>query len=248
MTLFNIFKKHILSPTEILEKTINKLLSTTTTPSTIKRQFSRLVYRIQAEAYKTYLDIEKAAGKNAIKKYLMSIIPKNTTSNKIIEITASKFKEFDRFFLSIIQSRKPRAGGTFEITIRTLFKRLNYPFEEQQIINGKPDFLMPSKSHFDTNPMDCIIFTAKRTLRERWRQIVTEGSRGLGFYLATIDEKVTKPQLQEMLKNRIYLVMPASMKISIKHYKAAPNVLSFEEFFTHHLDPAVKRWKKSRVL
>src|SRR3990170_4283733 len=115
-------------------------------------------------------------------------------------------------------------------------KQLNYPFDEQQVINGKPDFLMPSRRHYDRNLMDCIIFTAKRTLRERWRQIVTEGTRGLGFYLATIDEGISAPQLGEMLNHRIYIVVPENIKRKIASYNAAPNVITYEDFFRQHLD------------
>ncbi|PJA40973.1 hypothetical protein CO178_01230 [candidate division WWE3 bacterium CG_4_9_14_3_um_filter_34_6] len=107
-------------------------------------------------------------------------------------------------------------------------------------------FLMPSEAHYKINPMDCIIFTAKRTIRERWRQIVTEGTRGLGFYLATIDDKVSRNQLEEMLNHRIYLVCPE--EIRNLHYKNIPNILSFKEFFKDHLDPAMKRWKRKGII
>lgn len=125
---------------------------------------------------------------------------------------------------------------------------LDYPFDEQVVINGKPDFLLPSEKHYRVHAPDCIIFTAKRTLRERWRQIVTEGIRGLAFYLATIDEKVTENALDEMKANRIYLVVPMQLKKSIEHYSEAPNVLTFETFFKQHLDPAMQRWKENRVI
>lgn len=96
--------------------------------------------------------------------------------------------------------------------------------------------------------MDCIIFTAKRTLRERWRQIVTEGTRGLGFYLATIDEKVSKNALDEMKKHRIYLVVPERIKSTNSEYNKAENVITFEDFFKYHLDPSVERWKAKKII
>ncbi|GBE38688.1 type-2 restriction enzyme EcoRII [bacterium BMS3Bbin08] len=107
---------------------------------------------------------------------------------------------------------------------------------------------MPSRNHYDGNPMDCIIFTVKRTLRERWRQIVTEGTRGLGFYLATIDESISTKQLGEMRDNRIHLVIPASIKNRIETYTTALNVITYEEFFRHHLDPAVTRWRANGII
>jgi hypothetical protein len=95
--------------------------------------------------------------------------------------------------------------------------------------------------------MDCIIFTIKRTLRERWRQIVTEGTRGLGFFLATIDEAVGKNDLDAMRVSRVYLVVPKQLKQNIEAYADALNVITFEDFFKLYLDPAMVRWKSQKV-
>src|SRR5579863_8469794 len=94
----------------------------------------------------------------------------------------------------------------------------------------------------------CIIFTVKRTLRERWRQIVTEGTRGLGFYLATIDEKIAGRDLNEMLNSRINLVVPARIKTIRQDYEQAPNVITFENFFQYHLDPGMVRWRGAGII
>lgn len=107
---------------------------------------------------------------------------------------------------------------------------------------------MPGRKHYDTNPMDCIIFTVKTTVRERWRQIVTEGTSGLGFFLATVDKSISENQLAEMLRNRIYIVVSLDLKKSVAHYNTAADVISFEQFFRDQLDPAVKRWKKAKVI
>ena len=170
------------------------------------------------------------------------------TVEGVITFLEGRLDDFDEFFLSVSQSRRSRAGSTFEDIIKELFKRLDYPFDEQQIINGKPDFLMPGRAYYDRNAPDCIIFTVKRTLRERWRQIVTEGTRGRGFFLATIDEKVSENGLEDMKNNRIYLVMPAALKSKVAHYKKAENVIAFEDFFEDYLDPAMKRWKKAGIV
>jgi hypothetical protein len=162
------------------------------------------------------------------------------------KVLGSYLTVFDRFFMSIAQSRRTRAGHSFENLHNALFKELAYPFDEQRVINGKPDFIMPSYDHFRINPIDCIIFTAKRTLRERWRQIVTEGTRGLGFFLATIDEDVSSMQLAEMHQNRIYLVCPHSIKVA--KYSDKVNVLSFKQFFKDYLDPAMERWGRNGII
>jgi hypothetical protein len=248
MSLFEIFRKIVPSPSEVINEAIRiKLQPPNNTPEYIKENFSRLVEELQIDAYKIYLEAEQSVGKETIRKVLSDRTSKTTDRNVIITTVCDMFTELDRFFLSLTQSRRPRAGTAFEIILKTLFRTQNYPFEEQQVINGQPDFLMPNRKHFDKNPMDCIIFTAKRSLRERWRQIVTEGTRGLGFYLATIDESISSQQLDEMMKHRIYLVMPEGIKNRIEHYNTAQNVITFEEFFRHHLDPAVIRWRERGI-
>ena len=232
MSLIEIFKKGMLSPNKVIDKAIK----------------IKLVEELQIDAYNLYLKAEKKEGMHAIREHLSNKISSRPSVEEVIEESAKMFKELDRFFLSLTQSRRARAGKAFEVILKTLFKKINYPFDEQQVINGKPDFLMPSRKYYDRNAMDCIIFTAKRTLRERWRQIVTEGTRGLGFYLATIDEKVSKNALDEMKKHRIYLIVPKKIKSTNSEYPKAENVITFEDFFKYHLDPAVKRWRDKKVI
>jgi hypothetical protein len=177
------------------------------------------------------------------------LLSKNGSSPKnVVRVLGENFFALDRFFLGLTQGRRPRAGAAFELIIRRLFVALKYPFTAQAIINGQPDFILPSVDHFRAYPMDATIFTVKRTLRERWRQIVTEGTRGLGFFLATIDENISPHDLKEMLASRIYVVVPKRIIEANEDYRNAKNVMTFEEFFKHHLDPAMKRWKSSGVI
>lgn len=249
MSLFDTVKENIPSPIGVIEEAIRlKIAPPHDGTDYIKANFSRLVEELQIDAYNLYLKAEEEEGIKAIRKRLEEKTSTEPTVAEVMETASGMFKELNSFFLSLTQSRRTRAGKAFEVILNTLFKRLEYPFAEQQIINGKPDFLMPNREYYDRNAMDCIIFTAKRTLRERWRQIVTEGTRGLGFYLATIDEKVSRVQLDEMKSHRIYLVIPAAIILNIPYYEAADNVLTFEDFFTYHLDPAVSRWKARNII
>lgn len=166
----------------------------------------------------------------------------------MIDVLSQYFYALDRFFLGLTQGRRPRAGGAFELLIKELFVRLQYPFSPQPIIDGQPDFILPSIEYFRKNPPDAIIFTVKRTLRERWRQIVTEGTRGLGFFLATIDEEVAERDLEAMLQSRIHMVVPTRIKILRPDYEAAMNVITFEHFFQFYLDPAMERWRAAGVI
>jgi len=234
IVLFQAVRQQIGSTDEIGEEAATRLTAEhSLTPVEMRRQFSALVQRTEGLCYEIYLRRQNEAGEEMLRRFLADVG------------TTPIFETLDRFYLSVAQSRKTRAGQTFEATIRGLFRRCGYPFEERSIVNGRPDFLMPSQAHYLRFATDCIVFTAKRTIRERWRQIATEGTRGRALYLATIDEGVSASQAAEMLQNRIYLVVPQELKRDISHYADAPNIISFEDFFTDHLDPAMERWRRA---
>lgn len=215
------------------------------TPTFIKSNFDELLVEMEKLGYKYYLEEQKKVNVELLKEILSEKFIRQKDKGvaglqKLIEVS---FTMLDDFFRSLGQSRKSRAGQSFEENLKWLFKKLSYPFDEKILINGRPDFLLPGVAEYKRNPMNCIIFTAKRTLRERWRQIVTEGTRGLGFFLATLDDDKSTDEISEMMKHRIYMVVPESMKHAVINYKHAPNVISFKEFFRDHLDPALKRLK-----
>jgi hypothetical protein len=212
----------------------------------IKSYFSKLVESTQITAYEIYKAEERKCVSQALRSVFGKILPPNATAEDFFELLENNFWAIDQFFLSLSQSRRARAGKAFEHIIKALFDILSYPYTPHPVINGRPDFLLPSATHFVSNAMDCIIFTVKRTLRERWRQIVTEGTRGYLFFLATIDEGISQRQLGEIRNHRIYVVVPE--RIRSKVYLKQPNVISFEKFFELHLDPAMNRWRNAGVV
>lgn len=247
--LIDIFKKYILSSREVINKGFSDVLGENEKDTDyIRNNFSLIITSIQKRAYDVFLESQQIAWSKAVREYLEENMNENITRTDVTNLLIEKFEEFDSFFLSLTNSRRARAGSTFQSTIKKLFRKLNYPFKEQANIDGKPDFLLPNEEYFRENPADCIIFTAKRTLRERWRQIVTEGTRGLGYFLATIDESITVTQLAEMSSNRIYLVVPKDLKQGKSVYKKASNVITFENFFLDFLDPAHRRWKRIGII
>jgi hypothetical protein len=217
-------------------------------PVWLKKNFSRLVERAQLSAYDDYKKAEARIGASALSSVFLPLVGRRSSPRVALNLVGKNYRALDRFFLGLRQGRRPRAGNAFEFLIRELFGHLEYPFTAQAVINGQPDFILPSIEHFRRDPPDCIIFTVKRTLRERWRQIVTEGTRGLGFFLGTIDEKIASRDLAELHKSRIRVVVPGRIKKCRKDYVRAVNVITFEDFFKHHLDPAMKRWRAARVL
>lgn len=229
MNLFEQFRTRIPSNDEICRQVARQLLQGVSTDM-LKKDFSYYLSQMQNDIYKLYLDYQLSIGQKIIDAQI------NATGT-------INFTDLDKFFLSISQSRKSRAGKAFEYIIDILLRKLGYPFSDQIVIDGaKPDYVMPSEEYFREKPLDSIIFTAKRTLRERWRQVVTEANKGYGYYLATIDETITKSQIQQAESHKIFIVVPRSLKENNSVYVSSYSVLSFEQFFEKQLDPAMKRW------
>lgn len=239
-------KKKLPSGAEIITQTLRGYRNNIRDPEWIKDNFSNIIEDAQLKAYELYKEEERKSVAYAFKNVLGSQLSSSSTKEDFFNILENNFWALDRFFLGLTQGRRPRAGKAFEYIIKELFNVLKYPYTPQPVINGQPDFLLPSLDHFHTNAMDCIIFTVKRTLRERWRQIVTEGTRGYLFFLATIDEEIANRDLTQIQGHRIYLVMPE--RIRAEKYSNYINVISFESFFEDYLDPAMLRWQRNGVI
>jgi hypothetical protein len=212
----------------------------------IKNNFSSLVSDVQLAAYGYYLEAEREICGAGLSDYVKRHMTDGSAENALATIQNSFFI-FDRFYLSLTQSRRQRAGASFEVVVQTLFQALGYPYTSQPELSGsRPDFVLPSVEHYQVFATDCIIFTCKRTLRERWRQVITEGFTGQAFYLATIDEGISNPELSRMKERGVMVVVPDTIKG--KFYASQLNVISFESFFDHHLDPLVNRWKATNAI
>jgi EcoRII C terminal len=213
----------------------------------IRENFSSLVERLQRDAYDFYLSLERDGGGKALRHAFTSKLKPDASVADLLKEIELSFFELDKFFLSFSQSRKSRAGTAFQAVIGELLSRLNYPYEAQpKLRDSKPDFVLPNKGWYDFHSSDCIILTLKRTLRERWRQVPTEGNTGSTFFLATIDENAPAKELDKMQELNVRLVVPRRLKRDF--YKLHPAVISFEDFLEDYLDPAVKRWTKNGLV
>ena len=167
----------------------------------------------------------------------------NQAFSEDLERGELSFEKFDKFFLSLSQSRKVRSGGVFELIIENLLKFLEYPIDTQKKIDNKRvDFILPSVEFYENNPLNTVLLSAKRTTRERWKQVVPEVSQSNQFFLATIDKQITSEQLKEMQKHRVFIINTKENINSIDHYKNAANMVSFEYFIDFTLDHQKKTW------
>lgn len=154
------------------------------------------------------------------------------------------FAELDSIFLSAAQTRKSRAGLSFEHHVARLFRDGRVRYEAQAVFGGRrPDFVLPDVKELNARG-DALIVSLKTTLRERWKQLALEKPFG-AIFLATVDDRVSVEAIDEMGKNAICLVVPESLKKAKESaYDDHSNVITFSQFF----DDEVKARRPSLIL
>lgn len=185
--------------------------------------------------YKIYKRYESEVFSTILAKESEPHIYKITEWKQNKEFYRLKLDPFSNIFTSMSQRRKSRVGKTFEYHFRSYFNRLSIPFSFQEKVDGKkkPDFILPSKDYYYSttrNQDDAILLSLKTTLKERWQQILNEGSRVKTKYLATLDKAVTTDQINEMAERNVILVVTEWAKNNSEPYRNASNVITVKAF------------------
>ncbi len=233
--------------TTIAERVVKKCLADCGhDPTWIKEHFSTLVENVQLAAQQQYLEAQQEAVRVAFSDVLLPLAGPEAAPADIVRVVGDNFYALESFFVGLNQGRRPHAKA-FELLVCKLIA-LHYAHAAQAVIHGQPDFILPSVEHFRRNPGESIIFSVKKTLRDRWRQMLTDQTKPLAFFFATTDEEITQHDLAEMLSSQVWVVVPESVKTGRSDYGAAHNVISFEYFFKVYLDPAVERWRTAGII
>lgn len=168
------------------------------------------------------------------------------------QVTGEIFPYLYALSLSSTNSRRARAGGTFEMLIEKCLQILDYTFQNQSSlgtdfyksnrIGKKVDIIIPGRKAYEQRRTDCGIISAKTSLRERWQEVVEELNRSnvRHIYLATLDEGITSNQVDIMKEYNITLIVRASEKT--KKFSGAGNVESFDSFFNKTVPHLLAAW------
>ena len=123
--------------------------------------------------------------------------------------------DFLKLANTLLNSRKSRAGKSFEHHLAALFSGNELLFEEQVVTEGnkKPDFIFPSANAYHDRAFSderLVFLAAKTTCKDRWRQILNEADRfkGKTKYLCTLQQGMTVKQVNEMTAEKVVLVVP----------------------------------------
>lgn len=177
---------------------------------------------------------------------------RDRTASLIGEFTGEIFPYLYALSLSSTNSRRARAGGTFEMLIEKCLDIFNYPYQNQSSlgtefynsnrIGKKVDLIIPGRKAYEQRRTACAIVSAKTTLRERWQEVVEELNRSnvRHIYLATLDEGITQNQIDIMKEYNITLIVRKSEKST--KFPNAGSVESFETFFNTTIPHLLEVW------
>ncbi len=135
---------------------------------------------------------------------------------------------------TILNRRKSRAGKSLEHHLEEIFKVFYLSFSTQANTedNKKPDFLFPNaEAYHDKNFRSdkLVMLASKTTCKDRWRQILNEADRIKIKHLFTLQQGISRNQLEEMYKYNVCLVVPKPYLSSYpKEFRA--RLLTLDDF------------------
>lgn len=237
---------------------------------------SRLIKALRTEVWEEFLKDEVNFNAAVMKdlhkildtpKVLLDALIEKNIANKEGEELKESIKELcgeyaGRVFpylyalsLSNTQSRRSRAGKTFEAIIYKLYNLLDYEYDSQNKIGRKifsdvglgkkVDSVLPSIEKFNLRRNKTIVGTMKTSLRERWQEVAEEIERTKipEIHLLTVDEDISVSKATEMSNHNIVIVTYSWVANSEK-LKLAKNIVSFEEYFFEEIPAIIEFWNK----
>jgi hypothetical protein len=120
---------------------------------------------------------------------------------------------FLSFSLSVQNRRKSRVGLALENHLEAVFaaQGIRYQRGAETENRNKPDFLFPGREHYLDQAFPAERLTmlgAKSTLKDRWRQVLSEAQRIGDKHILTLEPGISENQTDEMRAKRLQLVIP----------------------------------------
>ena len=165
----------------------------------------------------TRSQIKSDPDKNIIKwieaEYDLFKTMENDRYSDLIRKPFSSVEDLVKSANTILNRRKSRAGKSLEHHLEEIFRISDLSFDTQATTenNKKPDFLFPNVGAYNNPNFDdkkLILLAAKTTCKDRWRQILNEADRIKTKHLFTLQQGISKNQLEEMKNYNVQLVVP----------------------------------------
>ena len=138
---------------------------------------------------------------------------------------------------SILNRRMSRAGLALENHLAHGFPLSGILFSLKPVTEGtlKPDFIFPGINEY-RDPLfpweRLTMLAAKRTCKDRWRQILNEALRIPSKHLLTLEPGISMNQTNEMRNEGVHLVIPTQLQATFK-LEQRRDMLSLQGFIGH---------------
>lgn len=124
--------------------------------------------------------------------------------------------DFIQYSLSVQNRRKSRMGYSLEHQLAAVFdlNHIRYAHNKRTEGKNKPDFIFPSEIEYHDPAFDpslLVMLGSKSTVKERWRQILTEANRIPHKHLCTLETGISTAQTDEMELKHVTLVIPLEL-------------------------------------
>lgn len=128
---------------------------------------------------------------------------------------------FIGFSLSVQNRRKSRVGHALENHLEAVFQAQGLAFARGAMTENRnrPDFLFPGPVQYadSTFPAERLtMLGAKSTLKDRWRQVLSEAERIPNKHLLTLEPSISENQTDEMQAKHLQLVVPRLLHETFK--------------------------------
>jgi hypothetical protein len=192
----------------ILRETIESLNLDKTPAKEISENFNRLIKDVELTAFKIYREYETRAFEKLIELWInnrrewISKILREKEEEGIKSILIEFVKPLREMEFRAGQMRKARGGITFQHAVKVLLNLAGVPCEEPhketKNILKRIDLVSPDAKTAKETPDKAIFIATKRTLRERWKQVVPEQMKGARLYLVTLNGELPEEKAEEI--------------------------------------------------
>lgn len=216
-------------------KSLKLEFPTTVDLATNSRNCYNGAYGITSQFIKANPDREILNWLNA--EFQLFKVIENDRYNNRIKTPFKTVEELVETANTILNRRKSRAGKSLEHHLSEIFKTFKLSFATQAVTedNKKPDFLFPNvEAYYNEkfNAKKLVTLASKTTCKDRWRQILNEADRIKTKHLFTLQQGISKNQLEEMYKYNVCLVVPKQYLTSFPP-GFRERILTLDSFVNH---------------
>jgi type II restriction enzyme len=168
-------------------------------------------YRVHKDAILSQPDKELLKWLDA--EFQLFKVLENDRYSKTITTPFASVEDLITTANTILNRRKARAGKSLEHHLSEIFSRYKLHFSNQAFTedNKRPDFLFPGSEAYANRSYSeskLTMLAAKTTCKDRWRQVLNEADRIKVKHLFTLQQGISRNQLQEMYNYNVCLVVP----------------------------------------